>query len=210
MFERFARRFAISEEPAVRQAWNESRLVAADGYGEFAERWAGCTFERGLYRIHDASSGPRGLALIEECFPAYRSRATPFGFDWLGRQMALDSERAESGEPLVLLFEPGSGEVFQVPATLRGFHDDELIDNTDAALLDVMFEDWSMLNESELPLSHDQCVGYKVPLFLGGRDEVHNLEVTDMAVYWSLSAQIGAQVAQAPPGTPVRGVRIEE
>ena len=76
--------------------------------------------------------------------------------------------------------------------------------------LDVTFGDWARGNETALPLRHDQCVGYKVPLILGGRDEVDNLEVTDMEVYWSLSAQMSSQVAEAPTGTPIRGVSIEE
>ena len=85
MLERFAHKFTVADEPAGRRMWDESRLVVAEGYREFAERYAGCTFERGLYRAHDATSGPKGLQWIAECFPAYRSRATPFGFDWLGR-----------------------------------------------------------------------------------------------------------------------------
>lgn len=209
MFERFADRFAVTEGSAG-HAWEEPRLLAADGYAEFAARWAGCTFERGLYRVHDARSGPKGLQAIEECFPAYRSRAVPFGFDWLGRQLALDPERHEGEESLVLLFEPDTGDVFQVPATFRGFHDEELITNTDAALLDVMFGEWARHNETALPLRHDQCVGYRIPLVLGGRDEVDNLEVIDLEVYWALSGQIGTQVADLTPGTAIRDVSIEE
>jgi hypothetical protein len=35
-------------------------------------------------------------------------------------------------------------------------------------------------------LKYDQCVGYKVPLFLNGQDELENLEVSDMEVYWEI------------------------
>ncbi|CAE6797130.1 hypothetical protein R75461_05007 [Paraburkholderia nemoris] len=49
-----------------------------------------------------------------------------------------------------------------------------------------------------------QCVGYKRPLFLGGADELHNLELTDLDVYWTLSSQMIAQLSGVPTGTSVK------
>jgi hypothetical protein len=40
------------------------------------------------------------------------------------------------------------------------------------------------------PLDHNKCVGYKVPLFLGGEDEISNLDELDMEVYWSIIGQL--------------------
>ena len=35
-------------------------------------------------------------------------------------------------------------------------------------------------------LKHNECAGYKVPLFLNGDDVVDNLEISDMEVYWEI------------------------
>jgi Domain of unknown function (DUF1851) len=210
VFERFEGRFGMGEDGRDRAGpWANERLEEAAGYREFADRYAGCTFERGLYRVHDSVSGPRGEEWVAEAFPEYASRATPFGFDWLGCQFAIDDARQEAGESLVLMLEPGTGEVLEVPATFVSFHDEELVEHTDAALSDDFFALWSSLNEAILPLQHDQCAGYRVPLFLGGKDEVENLELTDLDVYWSLLGQMIAGMADMPEGTRMGDVSIE-
>jgi hypothetical protein len=35
-----------------------------------------------------------------------------------------------------------------------------------------------------------ECIGYRVPLFLGGSDTVENLEKVDLDVYWHLHGQL--------------------
>ena len=40
-----------------------------------------------------------------------------------------------------------------------------------------------------------QCVGYKRPFYIGGSDDVTNLEMVDFDVYRSLSAQIRPRFA---------------
>jgi Domain of unknown function (DUF1851) len=52
-----------------------------------------------------------------------------------------------------------------------------------------------------------QCVGYQVPLFLGGKDSLENLEITDLDVYWSLSGQLRQGTWVLPPGTAVVQVK---
>ena len=51
-----------------------------------------------------------------------------------------------------------------------------------------------MAQEKHNKPSYKNCVGYKVPLFLGGKDAISNYEETDMEVYWSISAQIISQI----------------
>lgn len=46
-------------------------------------------------------------------------------------------------------------------------------------------EEWFEANNNfVLPIN--KCVGYKVPLFLNGEDDIENLEVSDMEVYWEI------------------------
>lgn len=203
MIERFAASFRLlpaGQMPG--RAWRDDRLLASAGYAEFADRFAGCTFEDGIYRMHDAESGRRARAWVAESFPRFASRACPFGYDWLGRQFATDSARLEDGEPLVLLIEPGTGEVLEIPFSFAAFHE-QLDDLREPALAQSFFTSWAEANPELLPLDATQCVGYKVPLFLSGKDTVDNLEVIDLEVYWSLTGQLRAGTQNLPPGTSI-------
>jgi hypothetical protein len=80
------------------------------------------------------------------------------------------------------------------------------LDYADAALATEFFEAWSAANAVSMPLGPDQCVGYKVPLFLGGQDVVENLELTDLDVYWSISGQLRHGALSLPPGTSINEV----
>jgi Domain of unknown function (DUF1851)/SMI1 / KNR4 family (SUKH-1) len=210
MFEPFADRFAVdlvSQQP--RSPWSVPALTEVTGYRELMDRFAGCTFERGLYRLHDARSGPRAARWIAEAFPEFAARALPFGFDWSGGQFAIDLARREGGEPQVLLLEPGTGEALKVAATFATFHDEELPQHTDAALGDDFFARWASTHAADLPLRHHRCVGYKVPLFLGGVDDVENLELVDLEVYWSLVGQLRLGAKDIPMKTTIGEVSIE-
>src|SRR5438128_1135977 len=116
MFERFRAAFRLlPPDQTPGPVWADDRLISANGYAELAGMFAGCSFENGLYRLHDASSGPRAAAQIAEAFPDFATHAVPFGYDWLGRAFAVDLNRADGSEPLVLLLEPGTGEALEVP-----------------------------------------------------------------------------------------------
>jgi hypothetical protein len=209
MFERFLAEFALlPPEQVAGDAWDEPRLRAAAGYGELAARFAGCSFDYGLYRLHDATSGPKARASIAQAFPELAQRTVPFGRDWLGRQFALDAAREQQGEYLVLLLEPGTGEALEIPMPFAAFHNEELVDYRDAALASEFFAAWSRDPDHAklLPLAGDQCVGYRVPLFLGGRDVVDNLDVIDIDVYWSICGQLRQGTRHLPDGTTIKDV----
>lgn len=188
--------------------WQDDVLERAPGYTDIAGKFAGRSFDGGLYRLHDASSGPMGLGLAQDAFPAFAARAVPFGFDWLGRQFALDVARSTNGQSLVVLMEPGTGEVLELPFTFRAFHE-QLDELREPALAESFFKKWKSTG-GRPPLAFAACVGYKVPLFLGGVDDTANLEVTDFEVYWTLSAQMIAATRATPPGTSIRQVTSEE
>lgn len=107
------------------------------------------------------------------------------------------------------MFEPGTGEVLEIPATFASLHDDELIDFGDSALATEFFAAWSARHPRSLPLRHGECVGYRVPLFLGGADTVENLEVIDMDVYWTVCGQLRRGTLRLRAGTTIRDVAIE-
>ncbi|WP_277621809.1 T6SS immunity protein Tdi1 domain-containing protein, partial [Caballeronia zhejiangensis] len=49
--------------------------------------------------------------------------------------------------------------------------------------------------------SYEECVGYRIPLFLGGKDVMDNLETSNLDVYWTLMAQLIRKARGLPIGT---------
>jgi hypothetical protein len=149
---------------------------------------AGVTLRRGLYRLHTAKSAAAADRLVAAAYPDFEGRIACFGMDWLGRQFSLDPTRGRVDDPEVLLFDVGAGEALEIPTAFSQFHDSELTEYTDAALAATFFDQW--LEAHPASIKFDQCVGYDVPLFLGGDDELRNLNVTDLDVYWTLAGQL--------------------
>jgi hypothetical protein len=204
VFDRFTANYRVSERASGSPIAGEGLPAAA----ELFTRFGGCTFDDGLYRIHTPPSSIMASDYVAEAFPDFRARASCFGFDWLGRQFSLDAQRGSPSDPEILMFEPGTGEVLQIPTPFSLFHDHELVDYRDAALAAQFFAAWRAGADSSL--GFDQCVGYKVPLFLSGKDVVNNLEVIDLDVYWTVLGQLRLGIQSMTPGSTVAGLTINE
>ncbi|QIE99986.1 T6SS immunity protein Tdi1 domain-containing protein [Roseimicrobium sp. ORNL1] len=168
----------------------------------------GKTFNHGLYRVFHPGQLPVVTEAIEGVFPEYRGRIVPFGYDWLGRHFACDRARTEDGEPQVLMLEIGAGEAMEIPASALDFHNIELVEYTDEALAAPFWSQWRSLNPTDLAFG--DCVGYKVPLFLGGADDLTNLEVIDLSVYVEICGQLRNKVRTLPPGQSIRRISFAE
>ncbi|WP_157856345.1 DUF1851 domain-containing protein [Actinacidiphila yeochonensis] len=167
-------------------------LMEMTGGQELMALGAGKSFGGGIVRIHDVDQSRRAAILIGEAFPEYRDRIVPFAKDWLGRQFAVP---ARNGTPIagqILFIEPGSGDAFVIDATLVDLLDREMVEDPDTFLAADLFSEWRLGNSEQI--AAEKCVGFKVPLFLGGQGAVDNLEVSDEEVYWSLFGQLRSQV----------------
>lgn len=207
VFDRFESEFAQTATAGSSIPWLGDQLGSIPGYGEFSRRWAGATFEGGLYRVVDGTTGPKMAELAVETFPDFEGRAHPFAYDWLGRSFAIDLGRIGNHQPMILMLEPGTGEALEIPYSFLTFHEN-LADLRDPALASGFFSEWRRMNPLTPPLALSDCVGYKVPLFLGGMDTVENLEVVDIDVYWTLCGQLRHGTRQLPPGSTVRDLSI--
>lgn len=105
------------------------------------------------------------------------------------------------------MFEPGTGEALEVPCNIVSFHESELIDYSEEALAASFYNKWLACGGKTPTIK--QCIGYKKPLFLGGRDSVDNLEVSDLDVYWNISAQLIRRIQGMPPGAVINKFSID-
>jgi hypothetical protein len=188
MFGRFLGRYA--PEGAIGCS-GEELLAFIDplpvGFPDLVIRFAGATFGDGQYRLYEPSEISKWTGVAIVAFPNLDGRIVCFGMNWLGFQFALDVQRDEGGEPLIMMLDPGAGEAVEIPATFVGFHEEILLAHADAILGSDLFEDWCA--EGQSPPSAGSCAGCRVPLFLGGADDVSNLELMDAEEYWDRSAR---------------------
>lgn len=160
----------------------------------------GLSFGGGLYRVHTDASADAMQEHLRVAFPEAPGHAKPYGYDWLGRQFCATTDEAFATS---LMFEPGTGEVLEIPVPFADIHDQEFVEYGDAALASDFF---SAYTATGAPPKVTECVGYMRPLFLGGADVVANLELIDLDVYWHLAAQLIRQASGAAVGTLIAGV----
>lgn len=182
--------------------------VTVAGFPEFMGRFAGCSFNGGIYRVPGRKGMAQWTEIARRTFPDFAGRILCcFSYDWLGRQFALDGQRMENGEPMVLMIDPGVGEILDIPCNFANFHNNELVEYEDEALASEMFRAWR--GSGQPGPGHNECVAHKVPLFLGGADELDNYELTDMSVCWELAGQLLAATKGLPEGTKIGSIKIE-
>lgn len=140
----------------------------------------GLTVLNGMYRFFNMEEIKKWESIVFETFPAYKNQANIFAFDWGGRIFASTVE-----DDKILIFEPGTGEVLSAPASIQLFHDDLIVNYPQDCLGADFFNEWYEKSQ-QYQLKHNECVGYKIPLFLNGDDVIDNLEVSDMEVYWEI------------------------
>lgn len=155
----------------------EGKIASLD---EFLAVVDGKTFLDGMYRIFKTSDLEKWTGIVEEAFPQAKGKVRIFGYDWLGRVFAVNI----AGDNVVML-EPGTGQILSVPDDVEDFHEYDIAEEADDVLSGGFYRAWLEKNNN-YQLKHNECVGYKVPLFLGGKDNVDNLEAGDMEVYWGV------------------------
>lgn len=160
--------------------------VEYDGERSFSDIESFCadlnakSFKNGIYRLFDKVECEKWKNIVEESFPKYVGIIDVFAYDWLGRIFAMNKNRGT-----VLLFEPGAGEVLDISVSFVDFHDVEIAEYPNDSLASNFFNEWFGKSGNYL-LKNTECVGYKVPLFLNGDDDIDNVEVSDMEVYWEI------------------------
>ena len=206
MFAQFERSYRRDAE--LSQPERLTDRVDDPSLAELFRCYGGASFEDGMYRVMTRNASSAARAFIEAAFSAFSGRASGFAYDWLGRIFALDGTRLEGGLPSVVMFTPGTGEALEAPCNLITFHENELIDYREEALAATFYKQW--LAKGGSTPKHDECVGYKKPLFLGGEDTVENLELSDLVVYWGICAQLIQRTRSLPIGTRVSKISITD
>lgn len=174
---------------------NLDLLVFFDNYG-------GSSYNKGIFKIHSKSSSYYWTNIVTEFFPKYKDKICCFAFDWMGRQYALDLNDINKN----YLFDPATGEDFELQQSLNGFFNEELVDYRDETLVPDDFT--FVMNKLRIDiLPSDKCIGYKKLLFLGGKDDLENSEIIDMDLYWDLNYQIYSKIHKMHEGSIIDKIK---
>ncbi|TDW99183.1 T6SS immunity protein Tdi1 domain-containing protein [Dinghuibacter silviterrae] len=158
----------------------------------------GNSFNDGVYRVYNEKLAIYWKEIIERHFSEYKGRIWPFASDWMGRLFAIDYQRIN----IIVVFDPATVEVFEASNELKTFHNVMLLNKDDDLLEAAKFREvMSFLGQTTLAFNN--CLGFKKPLFLNGPDELDNLEIIDVEVYWEFQVQIYNQIKDLPPGTKI-------
>lgn len=205
MFYKFLNNYNVTGFPQRNDSYT-GRLKLEPNLIQTIDKLGGKTFNNGLYRICSFGIIDNFTNMAEEYFPEFQDKIQVFAYDWLGRLFALDQTTGVRNESEILLIEPGAGDALEIPASIVDFHNSILVEHPDEALARPFFEEWQIKNTQTINFS--DCVGYKIPLFLHGEDEVENLEIIDINVYFSLCSQLWNKTIQLKPGQSIKNISI--
>jgi hypothetical protein len=148
----------------------------------------GCSFRNGLYRTHTLESSIKWGLVINKYFPSFAG-CLPFGYDWMGRQFCIH----KNSDNILYMLDPSTGEGFIIKSNINDFHNKDLINEVEDFLSESLFI--KILDLLKLKrVAYKDCLGYKIPLFLGGADSVENYELIDMEVYCEIQCQLFSQI----------------
>jgi hypothetical protein len=197
---------AWEEEDTVKLLGSDSSFVTA-----FLSQFAAPSHGNGVLKFLSRISAP---SLFEwnsdkgwrSDWPQWRDCLAVFAYDWNGSQFGFDLSRKGSGELLVSILEPDTGELLQTPHSFSEFLAHSATDEANAALSLSFYREW-LKGGGETPMP-GMCAGCKVPLFLNGLDTVDNLSMQNLGVYVSLCGQLYTESRKYPPGTKFGGSRL--
>jgi hypothetical protein len=180
-------------------------LITLDDFNsvkKLLDLFEGCTFDKGLFRVHTIGSSYFWTLITAEYFPHRKGQFCCFGFDWLGRQYAVNQSNS-----IVFMFDPATGEDFVLEQSLEGFFNEDLVEYRESTLVVENFNQLEKIYGKGL--KPEDCIGFKIPLFLGGEDDLKNYEKTDMEVYWELNYQLFCKTRSLPEGQLINKITFE-
>jgi hypothetical protein len=203
MYRNFKKKFVLSEKLDKKGNEDIYQNLPSELLLLFTEI-GGNSFDNGLYKTHSVATSLRWAIMISNYFDNYKGLIYPFGYDWMGRHFCLSTKDRNK----IFMFDPATKEDFVLEQDLINFHNYDLVDDREAMLSESTFK--TVLSSLSLEkIGYDDCLGYKVPLFLNGNDSIENYEKVDLEVYWDILKQLYNQIKDLPAGTPISSIRIE-
>lgn len=180
-------------------------LDRADPYEAVIASLGGRSFGRGAFKVFCASDLSKWDEIAKALFTALEDELKVFGYDWMGRIFGLDMREGPDFGTVVLM-DASIVRYYSTGRGLLGFLNEEIPCHSEACLEMRAYEEW-VASHGTVPLL--ECAGYRVPMFLGGNEEVSNMGLLDMEVYWDITTQLWQLARELPDGTKIGNVTLE-
>lgn len=161
-----------------------TKVIDGDPYEMFIKMYEGKQFGNGLFNVFYKTDIEKWTAIVGDAYPEVGNAIKTFGYDWLGRIFAID----ETNVNRILMFEIGTKQILEISCPFLEFLNKEIPLHHEACFATSFYSKW--LRKKKIPVVYGRCIGYKIPLFLGGKDHIRNMEDSDMEVYWHILSQI--------------------
>lgn len=203
MYEKFLRSNTVDASQPVNTALdiNTGNLQLNSLFKECG----GYNVRQGLFKIYDLSTAQKWIQGIGEHFPPYKNVIFPFASDWMCRQYASD----RTNQKRIWMFDPATAKAYSLNTDINTFFNSDLVDELEETLSLVYFQTVMKILDLQ-SIGFEDCLGYSVPLFLGGKDTPSNFEKINMEVYWEFQLQIYFQVKDLPPGTKINSINFKK
>ena len=146
-------------------------------------------YNDGTYTLLARTEAASLTDLAASVFPVAAGNIAVFAADWMGRLFATDKgELDRGGSATVVCFDLAEPSSFTTDANFDDFHNLVAVEQMDDLLNMYQYREW--IESGPSPADGERCIGYKVPLFLGGEDAVSNMEVSDRSVYLHMLAEM--------------------
>lgn len=180
MFSDFEKFFEVSGKMGTRES--------DDLIDYFIRRFEGISIKEGLFTVFNTSDLGKWEDNIKLFFYNMSEEFRVFGYDWQGNCYGVVPQYLSTGKENVIMFEIGTNEILSFNCAFETFVNEFLITHWNEILVPDFFRDWKE-KHIERP-EYGKCIGYRKPLFLGGEDNIDNLEYSDMDVYWTVLTQV--------------------
>lgn len=181
-FNNFYKKFQLFKEYNLTKG--DSNSIPSD-LKQILVNLGGKSFNNGLIYIYTYDEMKRYTKIVEKAFPQAKGKIYCFSRDWLNRQFAVINYSPFSILQFDIVFE----EIIHLDVTLKDFFEKEILKYKETNLLADEFFQECLNNKMQL-IKYNQCVGYRVPPFLGGKDVVDNLQVIDSEIDLELNIQL--------------------
>jgi hypothetical protein len=172
-------------------------------YTELLLDCGGMSFDNGLYTIHTFEDSIKWTNLLSKYFAKSQDSFLSFGHDWMGIQYCVSRNTNEC----IYIYDPATHEEFLVDENLLDFHNTVLPNSKEDNLASDLFSEALKYLKIER-IDYKDCLGFKVPLFLNGKEEVSNYEICDIEFYWDNQFQIYNQIKDFPDGTHINNTTL--
>lgn len=157
-------------------------------YDNFMNCFSGIQCANGLFNIFRKEDINKWSGIVKNTYLECDTEVSVFGYDWLGRIFAIDKNE----EKRILIFEIGTADILEVNCDFLEFLNEEIPLYNEACFATSFYIKW--LCKKKIPVIYGRCIGYKVPLFVGGKDVIRNLEDSDLEVYWYILSELKERI----------------